>query len=58
MIGGRTRDHLSFYCTGPLPAEAKRLGFWGGKVPLTWGPADGQEGMRKNYEELKQHRES
>ncbi|KAF8603513.1 enolase C-terminal domain-like protein [Ceratobasidium sp. AG-I] len=58
MIGGRTRDHLSFYCTGPLPAEAKRLGFWGGKVPLTWGPADGQEGMRKNYEELKKHRES
>ncbi|QRV87293.1 enolase C-terminal domain-like protein [Ceratobasidium sp. AG-Ba] len=58
MIGGRTRDHLSFYCTGPLPAEAKRLGFWGGKVPLTWGPADGQEGMRKNYEELKKHRDS
>ncbi|KAG8750075.1 hypothetical protein FRC12_013084 [Ceratobasidium sp. 428] len=58
MIGGRTRDYLSFYCTGPLPAEAKRLGFWGGKVPLTWGPADGQEGMRKNYEELKKHRES
>lgn len=58
MIGGRTRDHLSFYCTGPLPAEAKRLGFWGGKVPLTWGPADGAEGMRKNYEELKKHRES
>jgi L-rhamnonate dehydratase len=32
MIGGRTKSEIPFYCTGPFPAEAKRMGFWGGKV--------------------------
>lgn len=57
MIGGRTKEVLNLYCTGPLPAEAKRLGFWGGKVPLPYGP-DELDGMRKNVEFLTKHRES
>ncbi|KAG5633882.1 hypothetical protein H0H81_004600 [Sphagnurus paluster] len=56
LIGGRTKDYLSLYSTGPLPAEAKRLGFWGGKVPLPYGPEE-PDGMRKNFEFLKKHRE-
>ena len=32
MIGGRTKPEIPLYLTGPLPAEAKRMGFFGGKV--------------------------
>ncbi|TFK37518.1 enolase C-terminal domain-like protein [Crucibulum laeve] len=55
MIGGRTKEYLSLYSTGPLPDEAKRLGFWGGKVPLPYGPEE-PDGMKKNIEFLTEHR--
>lgn len=58
MIGGATRDRLDFYCTGPAPAAAKEMGFIGAKVPLPYSPGEGTEGMRKNVEFLRQHRES
>ncbi len=32
MIGGATKTEIPLYLTGPLPVEAKRMGFWGGKV--------------------------
>jgi L-rhamnonate dehydratase len=56
MIGGATRDWLSLYCTGPRPETYKRQGFWGGKVPLPHGPADGPAGLKKNVEFLAAHR--
>jgi len=55
MIGGRTKETLTLYSTGPRPEEAKRLGFWGGKVPLPYGPEE-PDGMRKNIEFLTEHR--
>ncbi|KAF9468368.1 enolase C-terminal domain-like protein [Collybia nuda] len=55
MIGGCTKEKLSLYSTGPLPKEAKRLGFWGGKVPLPYGPEE-PDGMSKNIEFLTKHR--
>lgn len=58
MIGGSTKPNIPLYLTGPLPAEAKRMGFWGGKVPLPHGPHEGYEGLRKNVAFLKKHRES
>ncbi len=58
MIGGKVRDEITFYCTGPRPDVAKELGFRGGKVPLPYGPADGDPGIRKNIEFLSAHRES
>ncbi|MBV9220589.1 MAG: L-rhamnonate dehydratase [Methylobacteriaceae bacterium] len=58
LIGGRTREHLRFYLTGPLPAVAQSLGFWGGKVPLPHGPADGREGVKTNRAFLAGHREA
>jgi L-rhamnonate dehydratase len=58
MIGGATRDKLTFYCTGPEPNAAKSMGFSGGKVPLPYGPDEGPEGMRKNIDFLRQHREA
>lgn len=32
--------------------------FWGAKVPLPYGPAEGHTGLRKNVEFLRAHRES
>jgi L-rhamnonate dehydratase len=58
LIGGKTRDEISFYCTGPAPAAVKALGFWGAKVPLPHSHFDGEEGLRKNVEFLAHHRDS
>lgn len=58
MIGGATRERLDFYCTGPAPEAAKSMGFQGAKVPLPYGPAEGTEGMLKNAEFLRKHREA
>ncbi len=58
LIGGRTRDSLSLYCTGPRPDVARTQGFWGGKVPLPHGPGDGPDGLRENVAFLAAHRET
>ena len=41
---------LQFYATGPRPDLAQEMGFVGGKMPLVHGPAEGEEGLRKNLE--------
>lgn len=56
LIGGRTKDDIQFYCTGPRPEAAKAMGFWGGKVPLPHGPGDGEAGIRANHAFLAAHR--
>jgi L-alanine-DL-glutamate epimerase-like enolase superfamily enzyme len=58
LIGGATRERLDFYCTGPQPVSAKETGFFGAKVPLPYGPDEGQPGLKKNVEFLRKHRES
>ena len=58
LIGGATRSRLNFYCTGPEPAAAKAMGFIGGKVPLPYGPDEGQPGLANNIAFLKKHREA
>ncbi|KAL8939533.1 MAG: hypothetical protein Q9211_002698 [Gyalolechia sp. 1 TL-2023] len=58
LLGGNTRERLNFYCTGPEPAAAKEMGFVGAKVPLPYGPDQGQAGLRKNVGFLTKHRES
>jgi L-rhamnonate dehydratase len=58
MIGGQTKKDIPLYLTGPKPAVAKELGFWGSKVALPHGPYDGHEGIRKNVEYLRQCREA
>ncbi len=58
LIGGATRERLHFYCTGPEPAAAKNMGFIGAKVPLPYGPDEGQAGLKKNVEFLRKHRAS
>ena len=34
MLGGKVREELTFYATGPRPDLAKDMGFVGGKIPL------------------------
>lgn len=58
MIGGATRERLDFYCTGPEPAAAQKMGFFGAKVPLPYGPGEGHVGLKKNVEFLKKHKDS
>ncbi len=58
LIGGKCRDDIEFYCTGPRPEAVKALGFWGGKVPLPHGPNDGEPGMRQNIAFLSAHRDA
>lgn len=48
MLGGAVRDELLFYATGSRPDLAQQMGFIGGKLPLHHGPAEGEEGIKKN----------
>ena len=52
LLGGAVRDELVFYATGSRPDLAKKLGFIGGKLPLHHGPAEGEEGLRRNLAAL------
>jgi L-alanine-DL-glutamate epimerase-like enolase superfamily enzyme len=48
LLGGATKEIVTCYATGPKPARYKELGFFGGKLPLPHGPADGPAGLAKN----------
>ena len=56
LIGGLSREEITFYCTGPAPDAVKALGFWGAKVPLPHSHFDGEEGLHRNVEFLAAHR--
>ena len=56
LLGGKTKDRLPVYCTTERPDVAKSLGFVGAKLPCPYGPAAGDEGLRKNVEFVKQWR--
>jgi L-rhamnonate dehydratase len=57
LLGGPVRDELTFYATGARPDVAQKLGFIGGKMPLHHGPAEGDEGLRRNIDQLREMRE-
>lgn len=57
LLGGPVRDELQFYATGARPDLAKQMGFIGGKMPLHHVPAEGEEGLKANIEELATMRE-
>ncbi|MGV8882460.1 MAG: L-rhamnonate dehydratase [Rhodoglobus sp.] len=57
LLGGPVRDELTFYATGARPDKAQELGFIGGKMPLHHGPAEGEEGLRKNLDMIRDMRE-
>ncbi len=53
-VAGRARcaTNCTFYATGARPDLAKEMGFIGGKMPLHHGPAEGEEGLKKNLAEI------
>ena len=57
LLGGETKHEIPCYVTGPQPLAAKELGFFGGKMPLPYGPADGIEGLNANVEMVAKARE-
>lgn len=52
LLGGPVRNELQFYATGARPDLAKQMGFIGGKLALQHGPAEGEDGLRKNLATL------
>ncbi|MCC6790510.1 MAG: L-rhamnonate dehydratase [Thermomicrobiales bacterium] len=50
VLGGETKDAIPCYVTGVQPARYQELGFFGAKLPLPHGPADGREGLKANVE--------
>ncbi len=56
MLGGAVRDDLMFYATGARPDLAQQMGFVGGKLPLHHGPAEGEDGLKKNLALLSEMR--
>jgi L-rhamnonate dehydratase len=56
LLGGAVRDELVFYATGARPDLAKQMGFIGGKMPLHHGPAEGEDGLHKNLQEIAEMR--
>lgn len=57
LIGGRTKERLRAYITGNLTARHIEEGFRDVKLALPHGPADGEEGLRKNEDLVRRTRE-
>jgi L-rhamnonate dehydratase len=57
LIGGKSREEIAFYCTGPEPGAAKAMGFWGAKVPLPYSHFDNHDGLAGNIAFLTEQRE-
>ena len=57
LIGGKVREEIQFYATGPRPDLAQEMGFIGGKMPLQYGPGSGEEGLNRNVDRFRTMRE-
>ncbi|OWF43765.1 uncharacterized protein LOC110459260 [Mizuhopecten yessoensis] len=57
MLGGKVKERLPVYCTTARPDIAKNMGFAASKITCPYGPADGEEGFKKNVEFYKGWRE-
>jgi L-rhamnonate dehydratase len=57
LLGGETKPRIPAYCTGNDVEQHIQYGFKRLKLAMPHGPADGQEGMRKNVELVKRTRE-
>jgi len=58
LLGGPIRESIEVYGTGPSPSKIHDLGFWGAKLPLTWGPSEGADGFRRNIARAEAAREA
>ena len=57
LLGGETKSRIPAYCTGNDIDQHLEFGFKRFKLAMPHGPADGREGMRKNFELLRRTRE-
>jgi L-alanine-DL-glutamate epimerase-like enolase superfamily enzyme len=57
LLGGATKEAVPCYATGIKPKCYQDLGFFGCKMPLPYGPVDGQEGLNKNVDMVARARE-
>jgi L-alanine-DL-glutamate epimerase-like enolase superfamily enzyme len=48
ILGGETKATIPCYVTGNIAARYQQLGFFGCKLPLPYGPAEGKEGLKAN----------
>lgn len=58
LLGGPLHQKVPVYGTGPDAGAMRRLGMKGSKLPLTWGPSEGEEGFRNNVERARRAREA
>jgi L-rhamnonate dehydratase len=58
LLGGAVREELPVYATHPDPHELVREGYVGTKIPMSYGPDDGKEGLHKNVERVAEVRAS
>ena len=57
LAGGQTKDRIPVYVTGNLTERHLKEGFRHVKLAVPHGPADGQEGLKKNIELVARTRE-
>jgi len=57
LLGGATKQKLPVYATTSRPDIASEWGFKGAKIPCRYGPADGDEGLKKNIAVMAEARE-
>ncbi|ETO23642.1 hypothetical protein RFI_13537 [Reticulomyxa filosa] len=54
LLGGKCKQKLPVYATTVRPDIAQSLGFVGAKIPLPYGPGDGDLGMKANMDRIKE----
>lgn len=52
LLGGKVRDKIKAYATGPDFELYKKMGYKAAKIPMPYGAMHGREGMRKNIETI------
>ena len=58
LLGGKTRECLKSYYTGNDPSALSEFGIRDMKIAIPYGPAHGEDGMRKNEEIVSKARET
>jgi len=57
LLGGQTKDKILTYATGPEAKLYVDRGFKAVKIPMPYGPMDGERGVKRNEEFVKKTRE-
>lgn len=58
LLGAPEATPIDVYATGPNPLAIAGAGFWGAKLPLTWGPSEGEQGFRANVHRAQEARDA